>query len=251
MPTLSTHKNVIMACHITGVYDINRNYVLPNNDYSLVSSWADSIINLKLNGVIFHNGFAEETCIKYQNEHISFVKIDYDAKFNPNVYRYLVYDKFLQNYPHVIENVFLTDISDVVVVQNPFLQALYLQNTTKIFCGDEPKSLNNEWMLAHSEHLRSKIINYAQYEKEFGNATLLNCGIIGGSITVIHEFIRKLANIHRFYNDDNQTAYTGDMGAFNYLVRTEFNDRLLHGTPINTIFKAYENLRNDCWFRHK
>jgi hypothetical protein len=41
------------------------------------------------------------------------------------------------------------------------------------------------------------------------------------------------------------------MGAFNYLIRTQFNDRFLHGFPINTEFKAYQTEREDCWFRHK
>ena len=48
-----------------------------------------------------------------------------------------------------------------------------------------------------------------------------------------------------------QTAYTGDMGAFNYLARTRFNANLHHGAPVNTVFKSYENERTDCWFRHK
>jgi hypothetical protein len=26
---------------------------------------------------------------------------------------------------------------------------------------------------------------------------------------------------------------------------------LHHGFPVNTVFKAYEETRSDCWFRHK
>jgi hypothetical protein len=244
-------KNVIMACHITGIYDNNRNNLLPNDDYSLVKSWADSITDLKLNGIIFHNNFSEKTCLSYQNEYIHFVKIDYDSRFNPNVYRYLVYEQYLQNHSHEIKNLFLTDISDVVVLQNPFLHSFFIQNKDTIFCGDEPKPLNNEWMQEHSEHLRSKITDYADYEEKFGDAILLNCGIVGGNVKVMHELIEKLATLHRLYNHDNQSSYTGDMGAFNYLIHTEFNDRFLHGNPINTVFKEYQDLRNDCWFRHK
>jgi hypothetical protein len=255
MSILSTPKNVskdvIMACHITGIYDVNRNNLLPSDDYSLVKDWADSITDLKLNGIIFHNNFSEETCLSYQNEHIHFVKIDYDSRFNPNVYRYLVYEEYLQNHSHEIKNLFLTDISDVVVVQNPFLHSFYLQNENTVFCGDESKPLNNEWMQAHSEHLRSKITDYADYEGKFSDSTLLNCGIVGGNVKVMQELIEKLATIHRLYNYDNQSTYTGDMGAFNYLIHTEFNDRFCHGTPINTTFKEYQELRNECWFRHK
>jgi len=64
-------------------------------------------------------------------------------------------------------------------------------------------------------------------------------------------FIEKIALIHEQYNDDNKTAFTGDMGAFNYLIHTQFNDKILHGFPINTEFKAYQTERDDCWFRHK
>jgi hypothetical protein len=255
MPTLSTHKNshqnIIMACHITGIYDVNRSNLLPNDDYSFVKAWADSITDLKLNGIIFHNNFSKETCLAYQNEYIRFVKIDYDSRFNPNVYRYLVYEEYLKNHSHEIENIFLTDISDVVVAQNPFLHSFYLQNRDTIFCGDEPKILNNEWMQEHSEHLRSKIMDYADYEEKFSKNTLLNCGIVGGSLIVMSELIEKLATLHRLYNHDNKTSYTGDMGAFNYLIRTEFKNRFCHGAPINTVFKEYQELRTDCWFRHK
>ncbi len=173
------------------------------------------------------------------------------TRFNPNIYRYLVYEEYLKNHYHEIENLFLTDISDVVVLQNPFLHPFYLQNSNTIFCGNEPKSLNNEWMKKHSEHLRSKIIDYMDYEEQFGDTVLLNCGIVGGSLQVMYEFIEKLATIHRLYNHDNQSAYTGDMGAFNYLIHKEFNTRFLDGTPINTVFKEYQELRTDCWFRHK
>lgn len=251
MEPLLKSKNLIMACHITGIYDVNCNTILPNDDYSLVKAWADSIIDLKLRGVIFHNNFSQETCLQYQNENISFVKIDYEGPLNPNIYRYVVYDDYLQKHSQSIENLFITDISDVIVLQNPFVQTLYLENAIAIFCGDEPESISNEWMQSHSTHLRSKISSFAQYEKMFSNATLLNCGIVGGSIIVMREFIEKLANIHRLYNYDNQTLYTGDMGGFNYLIHTVFNDRFFHGTPINTVFKAYQEDRIDCWFRHK
>jgi len=41
------------------------------------------------------------------------------------------------------------------------------------------------------------------------------------------------------------------MGAFNYLMRTKYNNEVKHGEPINTVFKMYESERTDCWFKHK
>jgi hypothetical protein len=145
----------------------------------------------------------------------------------------------------------VTDISDVTLVQNPFTEAFFTENPRSIFCGDEPKILNNEWMNEHSTHLRNNIPDYADYEKSFGDETLLNCGIIGAKAPLFFEFIQQLCDIHERGNRENKTAFTGDMGAFNYLVRTKFNEQLKHGTPVNTVFKGYENERQDCWFRHK
>ena len=251
IPPLHVNKQLIMACHLTGVYDVNRNTTLPNNNYELVQNWAESVAALKLTGVIFHNNFTASTCKKYQNEHVCFVKVDYNAQFNPNIYRYLIYRDFLRTHLAKIESVFVTDIADVVAVNNPFIQPLFVANPNAIFCGDEPQTLYNDWMIAHAAHLRSKIADYALYEEKFKQSALLNCGIIGGNSQIMRTFMEKLAQIHEQYNHDNQTAYTGDMGAFNYLMRTQFNQQVLHGSPINTVFKAYELNKTDCWFRHK
>ena len=243
-------KDYIVASYISGVYDVNRNTILADDDYSIIQDWVNSISKLKLRGIVFHNNCSVATCERYQNEYITFIKIDHDVQFNPNVYRYYIYNEFLKLNSEFINNIFFTDISDVIVLKNPFLEQLYIDNPTSIFCGDEPKTLNNEWMQQHSENLRNKIHDYKMYESNFANSVLLNCGIMGGSITVMKQFINKLWTIHQKYNSDNKTAFTGDMGAFNYLIRTQYNNNVIHGNPVNTEFKKYlEN--TDCWFKHK
>ena len=244
-------ENIILACHIAGVYDVNRNTTLEADSYALVQAWAESIQLLNLHGVIFHNSFSEETCRKFSNENITFIEVEYNPAFNPNVFRYFIYRNFLLNFKSSLHSVFVTDVSDVVVVQNPFETFLFQENRDKLFCGDEPKVLNNDWMNDHSTHLRNQIADYAEYEKKFAESTLLNCGIIGGSRDVMNEFLKELCFVHEHFNQENKTAFTGDMGAFNYIARTQFNERLIHGAPVNSIFKGYEGTRMDCWFRHK
>ena len=245
------NTDVIMACHITGVYDVNRNATLDNDKYELVRDWAESVAKQQLQGIIFHNNFTLETCEKFENEYVSFIKIDYNNQFNPNVYRYFVYNDFLQHHVQFFKSIFVTDITDVTLLNNPFIDSYFIENPTAIFCGDEPKTLNNDWMRDHSTNLRKNISNYAEYESKFGSETLLNCGVIGSKAPIFFDFIKKLCAIHESANSENQTAFTGDMGAFNYLARTQFNRHLRHGAPVNTVFKMYENERQDCWFRHK
>jgi hypothetical protein len=245
------NTDVIMACHITGVYDVNRTTTLDDDNYELVRDWAESVAEHQLQGIIFHNNFTSATCEKFKNDYISFIKIDYNNQFNPNVYRYFVYNDFLQNHVQFFKSIFVTDITDVTLLNNPFIDSYFIENPTAIFCGDEPKTLNNEWMRDHSTNLRHNISDYDEYESKFGSETLLNCGVIGSKAPIFFDFIKKLCAIHETANSANQTAFTGDMGAFNYLARTQFNRHLRHGAPVNTVFKMYETERQDCWFRHK
>jgi hypothetical protein len=244
-------KQFIFACLFTGVYDVNRSETLANNDYSLIEKWVSSITSLKLHGIIFHNSFSADTVAKYSSEFITFKQVEYNPIYNLSVYRYFVYLDYLLKNPIEIESLFVTDSTDVEVVNNPFEQPLFKGNSTSLFCGDEPSTLNNEWMMKHSTHFRNQIPTFAAYEQKFANETLLNCGIIGGSIEVMTDLLTELVNFHTLYNQNNKAAYTGDMGAFNYIARNKFNNQLFHGAPINTIFKGYETNNNSCWFRHK
>jgi hypothetical protein len=248
---ISSDRNLIMACHISGVFDVNRNETLNDDNYELVREWAESIAAQKLHGIIFHNNFSAETCLNHENEFISFIRVNYNPAFNPNVFRYFVYLDFLKKNADRFDNLFVTDVSDVTLMKNPFTDPFFTENPSTLFCGDEPKILNNDWMNDHSTHLRNNIADYAAYEQKFADATLLNCGIIGGKAPLFFEFIQQLCDIHLKGNSDNKTAFTGDMGAFNYVARTRFNESIKHGTPVNTVFKAYENDRRDCWFKHK
>ena len=49
------NTNLVMACHITGVHDVNRNTTLANDSYELVKDWEQSITAANLQGIIFHN----------------------------------------------------------------------------------------------------------------------------------------------------------------------------------------------------
>lgn len=243
---------LVMTCHLTGIYDVNRNTTLPNDDFSLVTDWANSLQKHVVNGIIFHNNFSEATCLKYQHSQLHFIRVKHDdATFSPNVYRYIVYREYLKQYAPKISHLFVTDATDVVMLKNPFEDAFFNLNHEALFCGDEPSILDNDWMHHHSQTLRHKIDGYADYEAQFKNEHLLNCGIIGGNVLIMNGFIEKLAAIHEQFNRNNTSQYTGDMGAFNYLMRTVFNDYLLHGAPVNTVFKQYEKERTDCWFSHK
>ncbi|MFN3997068.1 hypothetical protein [Algoriphagus sp.] len=243
--------NLVCASLFTGNFDVNRSEILPRDDFRLIEKWCQSIQNLGLIGLVFHNNFSEKTISEVQNRCIRFIKVEFNTKLNANVYRYLVYLDFLKKHGHKIQNVFFTDIADVEVVKNPFIDPFFIKNFDGLFCGDEDKLLDNAWMRDHCTHLRNLIPEFAEFERKNRAETLLNCGVMGGKIELVLSLMEELARIHTRYTISNQTPFTLDMGAFNFVARTQFGDRLKHGPPINTRFKSYEAERTDCWFRHK
>ena len=71
---MASKLQLILVCHITGVYDVNRNTTLQDDAYELVQEWAESVAKANLKGIIFHNNFSDETCARFENTHISFEK---------------------------------------------------------------------------------------------------------------------------------------------------------------------------------
>ena len=224
--------------------------MLSDDDFSAIEKWAKSISKLNIQAIIFHNNFSDETILNHQSEHLIFLKITHDVRFNPNIFRYFIYSQFLKKYCDKIESVFVTDVSDVLTLKNPFIQPLFIDNPEFVFCGDEPTTWDNEWMQLHGSHLRSRVDDYFEIESKFNNNTLLNCGVIGGRIQTMKSLIESIWQIHETYNFDNKTSYTGDMGVFNYVIRKNYNNLILHGSPVNTEFKAYFDDGTN-WFQHK
>lgn len=248
---LEPNTSLVCASLLTGVYDVNRNENLLSDNFEIIKAWYNSILKLNLSAVIFHNNFSEETVNFYQTNKIKFLKVDYDTTYNPNVYRYFIYKDFFEKHKENMANVFVTDLTDVEVVSNPFEQKLFLENNTTLFCGDEPKILENDWMKEHCTHLRNSIEDFNLFEDKYANEILLNCGIIGGDIKTMISLMNLLVEMHTKFGITNKTAFTLDMGVFNFVVRSFFGSNLIHGYPVNSIFKKYQMDNIGCWFKHK
>jgi len=246
----SESRDYLFGSLLTGVYDVNRNELLEKNNFALIQKWYDSILSLQMKAIVFHNTFSEEIIQNYSNEYIQFVEVKYDGRLNPNVYRYFIYQNYLKQHPE-IQNLFVTDISDVEVITNPFVSPTYTENSDSLFCGDEPEILDNEWMRNHCSHLRNSLPEFSSYEALNQHEVLLNCGIIGSNAQVMKLLFDQLVAIHEAVSFTNTTKYTLDMGVFNFVARTAFANKLIHGAPVNTVFKKYEVQQQDCWFRHK
>lgn len=209
------------------------------------SAWAESLRALELSGVVFysniHTGF---TAREYS--HIEFILApDFfpewqDAlDWNAVDARWLLYDFWLQQAKPAAA--FFTDISDVLVKQNPFP---HLQPNT-VYCGDEPTIVNHAWMQTIARAANDPKIS--AFLKSHAKQQLLNAGVLGGQYEPVTRFIREMRDqgLHACHK-------TIDMLYFNYVgYNLPAGLTLQHGAPVNSVFRGNEVNRTDVWFVHK
>jgi hypothetical protein len=231
--------NYIISSYLTTNIDQQRGLYQQKDDPDYISIWYESLVKLGLNGIIIFDDLSENFMRKYPL--MQFIRIEAFSKIQLHDFRWLNYLNILERQP--VENVFFTDLQDVEIIKNPFIQPEFNDHT--LFCGDEQKDMNCYIVNIVSDQIR---ILPGYQELINSNRTLLNCGIVGGSRQVIYEFLCKMRFvIYRVINRPPDA--TVDMPIFNYVVYQFFPD-LLHGFPVNSIFKNYEK-RNDVWFIHK
>jgi hypothetical protein len=210
-----------------------------------IKSWYDSIIKINgVTGVILYDNLSEEFIGNYPE--VRFIKVAPCGTFQLYDYIWILYNRFIKN--NNFENIFFTDLWDITIVKNPFLEPGYNDHT--IFCGDVNGGvMRGDYFIGAG--LRNKMLMTLPGFEEIitSDRPLLNNGTIGGSKKIITRFINTLyALIMKMA--DREPDITCDMSIFNYVVYTYFADEFYAGHPVCSGFKKYEN-STDVWFIHK
>lgn len=232
--------NYIVSTYLTSAVDAQRGETKTSNDESYIQKWYDSLVHLNLNGVLLHDGLSQEFQSKFPR--ITFKQVDpvpqgmqlYD-------YRWLLYYEFVLNNP--CEAVFFTDVSDVKVVRDPF----YEFEEGELYCGDETEKFS-ECVWIRNALGNPAFANLSGFDELLSSDNVvLNCGIFGGSYAPVIQFLEYIVRLIEYLRFRPQDK-TVDMPLFNYVAYRYFYP--IHGFPVNSVFKAYEE-RNDVWFIHK
>ena len=241
--------NYLVSCFFTTYKDPQRNsYWIP--DTSIIADWykssthvIDSGANFKM--AVLYDKLPEAFIQNFDNKYITFIKVVSQIDRSPYEYRWRAYTFFLEQITKLEDSIFFTDISDVIVVSDPFRNI----DHSSIYLGDEQSNkFNNSWSLERLTYYQKEPSDFMQIYDTFQSETFLNAGIIGGGFKQVKLFIDYM----NYYLDilprvpDNVT----DMLLFNYVARKHFLN-LVHGTPINSVFGQYETSRTDVYFIHK
>ena len=141
-----------------------------------------------------------------------------------------------------IEYFFMTDISDVTLLKNPF----DFVEKGKVYVGDETVKVFNEWIMS-----RVDLIGENECRENIlalRDKPLLNCGIFGGHrdtiMPVMEDICKKL-------EDYQVTEDTIDMVVMNEVLHSKYSDIIVHGSPLNTDFWKWDFDNKECYFQHK
>jgi len=234
--------NAIITTYFTSYLDVQRNIFWKNNDHNITNTWAKSIHDNNLNGIILHDNCVDEEFIRYYNP-IKFIKVNTNYNFSCIDYRWYCIYELLNNPKYKFDYVFITDLSDVRIVNSPFTSLL----NDKIYMGNDNAGIVN------SNNYLNKIIFPQLHDYHFDffkiiNRPVLNCGVVGGHISIIIPLIKRVLDEFNNIKRDNKRYY--DMAIFNYILyKYYYNDIVQDG--VASIFKKYQNHRKDVWFIHK
>jgi len=138
---------------------------------------------------------------------------------------------------------FFLDVSDVVILKNPFK----FIDDDKIYCGDEENiNLNNDWMIR-----RYSLLNNSEINKKLNSylsKKVINAGILGGYREYLIDITKKIKDI---LSESKIKHTTVDMCVFNHVLYTNYENKLIHGLPVNTVFRANDLNNQTAWFKHK
>lgn len=215
------------------------------NDIKYIAPWYDSIDKLGLQGVVFYDNLTPSFIDTYQKENIQFIKVS-PSDYSNNDWRFFVYKDFLKDKQY--DAVFLTDGSDVTVVQDPTKIITDYSDIDLFICKDSIKLADFGYLGIHQQ---AGWDNYSWFAMQHlqRKLDLINMGVIGGTYDNIMMF---LENFYKVRTELANPHFNADMWVGQYIFRHLMSDKkILLGEPFTSEFKKYQNDRKDVYFIHK
>lgn len=244
--------NLICTAYLSGRLDPQRGCRVPPDCLTYLQDWYLSVRELGLQAVIFHDQLSPVFMSRLTTDRIRFRRVG-PYPWSPNDARFFVYQAFLRDHP--VERVFLTDISDVRIVQDPFAQMDRFRKP--LFIGAEAypppvgrKIRRHPWLIrriAEARGRRSSEVPGFFAARRYELPTL-NAGIMGGSAPAVRRFLSHFTRVRRAIGHPERNL---NMPIVNYVLHRYFPGRFHLGAPVTSVFKAYERTRTDVWFIHK
>lgn len=240
--------NYIASCLFTTCKDPIRPITWKNQP-EVMEAWFKSGIEVcnrhtNLHLLVFYDDLSPEFLDRYKHEHLTFIQVEDCGEYSPHDYRWFIYKSFVESSFEELDFIFFTDISDVLIKNNPF----ETMDRQVLYCGDEQQSWENDWVSIRNYYFLESATDYKETYARYKDRTFLNAGLLGGSKETVYTFLEHMTSI---VGDTLDKPYDStDMLLFNYTIYKHFSN-IQHGAPVNSLFWKNEVSRDDIWFVHK
>jgi hypothetical protein len=234
-----TLNEVIVTCYFTLKSDPQTGEKRNKSDFKYIQPWYDSILNLRLNGIILHDGLEESFIQKYQTEKIQF---RYCEMGNYSIFeeRWFLYHLLISKLEK-LKNIFLTDSNDVFIHSNPFKQ---FNDQHKLNVGRD-----NANRIKDSGWLLEELGDYIQESNfkvpaSYFYQNVYNAGVVGGSSKVMFFLTAKMVELMMQASSNKHK----DMTILNLVIHKHFlpklNTRNLDRKLVDTLDDSESSNRN-------
>lgn len=235
------HPNSPNDSHVVGR---TANGTVASNEISYIRPWYDSVKNLGLRGVVFHDALTDDFVDRHSTDLISFEKVG-DFDYSNNDFRFFCFDDYLHSNKS-FDFVFHTDASDVTIVKDPSKLFTDYPNVDYFACKDSIKLNQFNYMWAHEKY---NFEDKVKFLLNYNNWDLINMGVIGGRYTDMRKFYKRFRETRIKMGEPH---FNSDMWLCQYLLRSQFqNKKFTMGEPVCSEFKKFQNDRKDVYFIHK
>ena len=231
---LQKQENYVMSTYFTNIENPQHSYMFANNNYRFVQRWFESIIRIGAHAVIFHDGLTEDfqNRMKSFYSHVHFQKAEVGLKGRPpNVYRFYLYHQYLSSHTE-IQNVVLTDIRDVTLLNDPFEVMRVIDEY--IFMGIGKPFYESSWSYDWVNGLLKKC-HSLKNDSETMCVKLhpfINAGVMGGRRPAMLNFLTKVTQ----YLDEAPHKKNCNMATIALVNQKHFHENSFSGYPFQSAF---------------
>ena len=245
VPTVK--ENFVASIYLVGS-KLKWNNFSDTPNIKLLENWAFSLKKTGLTGILFHNCFTEDDIKQFSTYPVHFSYAEMPKGNNSGLYRFELYAEFLAKYQDKIGGMFMTDSTDLEMLQNPFTHKKFDGNT--IYIGCEPWSFEQWEKLRAARPLINSLSELRELmaDKQFAKQTVLNAGLVGGTAHAVTPFINEMAKGCKRYSS---CASFQDMSWLNFIAYTKFKSKIAYGPQVNTHFTGYEKDNKVAFVKHK
>ena len=215
-----SQEGIILTCYFTTLPDPQTfNYTIQENNFEYIRPLYESSLAHNIPLVIFHDSLDDNFKRNHSNPLVTFVQVHLRKSISINDERFIFYKEYINNnnlaskYKYIL----LSDISDVIIYKNPFIEFNYFAKTSAGGCKlwlirEDVTVAQRRNLFNRCYDVKSNFLN-----KNFElDSVLYNAGVIGGYSNEISILLDNLIGELLRINEGNDNC---NMPALQYVIQ--------------------------------